>query len=395
MSTGEIRAEEEVHVTTMTGTTDVGDGSSRRPVVAVVFGGASTEHGVSCLTAASAVGAIDPDRFEVIGIGIAADGSWVRHQPEEIARLATVDRRLPEVDPDGPRAVLLHGPDGVVLHTVEGDLLRDPVRLDVALALLHGPFGEDGTLQGMFEMLGLRYVGPGVASSAVSMDKELMKQVFAAHEIPIGPWVSFTGHQWRADPGRITRDVAALAYPVYVKPARGGSSIGISRVGGPEELAAAIEEALRHDAKVVVEEGLVGWREVECAVLGNGIDAPEVSTTGEIVMHNESGFYDFDAKYLPEEQVTLTIPADLPVEVADRVRAAGAAAFTAVGAEGLSRVDCFVSAAGEVVVNEINTMPGFTEFSMYPKLWQATGVGYRDLISRLLDLALARPLGLR
>lgn len=367
----------------------------RRPTVAVVFGGASTEHGVSCLTAAGVVAALDAERYDVVGIGIAPDGAWLRVDAEDVRALTTVDGRLPTVPPGRPQAVLLPAGDQVVLASREGDRLLEEVVVDVAFTLLHGPYGEDGTIQGMFEMLGLRYVGSGVSASAVSMDKERMKQVLTAAGLPVGPWTSFTAAEWAADQGRCLDAVAALGFPVFVKPARGGSSIGITRVDEPAALVAAVQTALAHDPKCVVEKGLVEAREIECGVL-DGPDGPQTSVVAEIVTRTASGFYDFEAKYLPdEEQVDLLVPAEMEEELSTRVREVAVRTFTAVGAEGLGRVDTFLTGDGQVLVNEINTMPGFTEHSMFPMVWAASGLAYPDLVSRLVELALARPLGLR
>ncbi len=367
----------------------------RRPVVAVVFGGASSEHGVSCLTAAGVVRAVDHDRFDVVGIGITRDGRWLRVGPEDITALATVGDQLPEVPQGRPEAVLMHGAGGVELASRVDGRLVDVVGVDVAFALLHGPYGEDGTIQGMFEMLGLRYVGSGVAASAISMDKQHMKQVLVAGGLPVGPYTAFTAAEWHEDPTARLDAVASLGLPVFVKPARGGSSIGISRVVEPDGLADAVALALQHDSKVVVEKGLTQVREIECGVL-DGDEGPEVSVVAEIVTRTTSGFYDFEAKYLPDaSQVSLVVPAELDEAVVARVRESAVRTYRAVGAEGLGRVDAFLTADGQVVVNEINTMPGFTEHSMFPMVWAASGLAYPELISRLLEHALQRPPGLR
>ena len=367
----------------------------RRSTVAVVFGGASTEHGVSCLTAAGVVAALDAERYDVVGIGIGADGVWSRVAAEDVVALATVDGELPTVPTGRPQAVLLPAGEQVVLASRDGDRLLEEVVVDVAFTLLHGPYGEDGTIQGMFEMLGLRYVGSGVSASAVSMDKERMKQVLAAAGLPVGPWTSFSAARWAADRSLCLDAVAALGFPVFVKPARGGSSIGISRVDDPAGLVAAVEVALAHDPKCVVEKGLVEAREIECGVL-DGPGGPETSVVAEIVTRTASGFYDFEAKYLPDdEQVDLLVPAEMDAATAARVQEVAVRTFAAVGAEGLGRVDTFLTSDGQVLVNEINTMPGFTEHSMFPRVWAASGLSYPDLISRLVELALARPLGLR
>lgn len=366
------------------------------PTVAIVFGGDSSEHQISCLTAASVARAIDPARFRVVGIGITRSGRWVHVPVEDIRALEIVDNVLPELSEDRREAILHRGPDGAELVIRDGDRLTDPVRVDVALALLHGPFGEDGTIQGLFEMQGVRYVGSGVAASAIGMDKHFMKLVFSAQGLPVGPYVAIRPREWETDRAAVLDAVASLNFPVYVKPARGGSSMGISRVERPEDAEAAIDAARRFDPKVLVEEGFVDCREIECGVLG-GTDGglAEASVPAEIRMHTTDGFYDFEAKYLPDEQVSLDVPADLLPEIADEVRGLAVKAFNAIDGEGLARVDFFVSRTGHISINEINTMPGFTALSMFPRMWQHSGLDYPMLITRLIDLALQRPLGLR
>ncbi len=369
--------------------------------VALVFGGTSSEHGVSCLTAAGVRGALDPERYEVVGIGITRSGRWVLVDDDTLTGLAVADGRLPELSEQAADAVLLREGTGTGLARREQAgparaALAEMGRIDVAFALLHGPFGEDGTIQGMFEMMGIRYVGAGVLASAVGMDKQVMKLVLAASGLPVGPFVSLPPARWAADRAACLEAVAALGFPVFVKPARGGSSLGISRVDRREDLEAAVEEAQVFDPKVIVEEGFVGARELECGVLAD-LDGgpPTASPVAEIRVQSASGFYDFEAKYLPEEQVTLDVPAQISDELADRVRAVALATFEAIGSEGLARVDVFVTREGQVVVNEINTMPGFTPHSMFPRMWAAGGVAYPALVDRLVQLALHRPLGLR
>lgn len=369
--------------------------TEQRPRVAIVFGGQSTEHEISCLTAAAVAKAIDTERFEVCGIGIAESGTWHRMELAEVAGLRTIDGRLPKLSDDQPRATLARTADGVRLATLSGNELTDPMLIDVALVLLHGPYGEDGTIQGYFEMLGLPYVGSGVAASAIGMDKHLMKLALAAAGIPMGPYEVVETWQWRTDPAACRARIEQnLAFPVFVKPARGGSSVGIVRVTDPDALGAAIDEAHRYDPKLVIEQGFVGAREVECAVLGplEGDGEPRTSLPGEIVVHSADAFYDFQAKYLPGEgQVDLRIPADLDADLIARVQELARVSFRALGAEGLSRVDTFVTTDGGVYVNEVNTMPGFTELSMFPSLWQVSGLAYPDLIADLIGQALARP----
>ncbi|MGJ3509490.1 D-alanine--D-alanine ligase family protein [Enemella sp. A6] len=368
---------------------------TERVRVVLVFGGESAEHGVSCLTAASVMAAIDTDRYEVSGIGITRDGQLIRYTAEQIAGLVTVDRTLPEVSAEYPTAVLMRVGDGCEVATLVDDRLIDRQPVDVAFALIHGPFGEDGTIQGLFEIFGLRYVGSGVTGSAAGMDKVLMKQVLTAHDLPVGPYVAVPPRRWQNEPDKVREEVARLNWPVFVKPARGGSSMGITRVTAPDQLDDAIAHAREFDPKVIVEQGFVGAREIECAVLGD-LDGGPARTTrvGEIVMHTESGFYDFDAKYLPEDQVTLQVPTEVSEDVLGRARELARRAFEAFDGEGLARVDFFLD-GDELFINELNTMPGFTEFSMYPMLWQDAGLSYSELISTLIELARARPLGLR
>ena len=263
--------------------------------------------------------------------------------------------------------------------------------------LLHGPWGEDGTLQGMFESLGLPYVGCGVLASAVGMDKHFMKVAFQAAGLEVGPWETITARDWARDPEAALARAGALAYPLFVKPARAGSSFGITRVTEPAGLRAAVEEARRFDPKVVVEAGIVG-REIECAVLdGHGSAAPRASLPGEIVVAHDEGetqFYDFESKYQDTGTTQLSCPAELPEEEIERLRALAIRAFEAVDGSGLGRCDFFFTPDGRWVVNEINTMPGFTPISMYPAMWERTGLSYDDLISELLDLALERGVGL-
>jgi D-alanine-D-alanine ligase len=267
--------------------------------------------------------------------------------------------------------------------------------VDVVLPLLHGPFGEDGTLQGMLELGDVRYVGSGVLASAACMDKHVMKVMLAGAGIPVGEHIVVLPRDWERHPDAAREDVEELDWPVFVKPARAGSSIGITKVARPEDLDAAIEMARRHDPKVVVETAVSG-REIECAVLESLDGGPPVtSLPGEIEVLSGHEFYDFEAKYLDPASVRLTCPADLPDRLTRRIRDLSARAFEAMGCEGLARVDFFLRPDGGVLVNEINTMPGFTPFSMYPQMWAATGLEYPDLVDRLIRLALARRTGLR
>jgi D-alanine-D-alanine ligase len=367
-----------------------------RTRVAVVFGGTSSEHGVSCLTAAGVLGALDPDRYEVVGIGITRSGRWVLVEPETIAALQVSAGRLPELSEDASDAMFLRMSQGSELAKRDQSALSPLGRVDVAIALLHGPFGEDGTIQGLFEMMGTRYVGAGVLASAVGMDKQFMKLVLSAAGLPVGPFVAITPAEWARDKVACLEAIAALTFPVFVKPARGGSSMGISKVDTPADLGAAIDLAQQHDPKIIVEQGFVGARELECGILADlGGGPPLASELAEIRVQTASGFYDFDAKYLPEEQVALDVPANVDAELAGKVKQLAVRAFEAIGCEGLARVDVFVTHDALVVINEINTMPGFTAHSMFPRMWAATGVPYPELIDHLITLALRRPLGLR
>lgn len=384
----------------------------QRPRVAVVFGGRSGEHAISCVTAAGVLRAIDRSRYDVVPVGITRSGRWVLAE-DDPDRWEIVDGRLPEVVASPPVGALLPSADEVAAPPGSEVLLpraTDDTELaaivdgrhqglghvDVVLPLLHGPFGEDGTIQGMLDLAGIRYVGAGVLASAVGMDKHYMKVVLSGHGIPVAPYVVLRPGAWERDPEVWTETVATLGLPVFVKPARAGSSLGISRVDDLADLPAAIAAAQEHDPKVLVEAGVQG-REVECAVLGaRDGGTPRTSVVGEIVVTApDRAFYDFEAKYLDEDGVVLRCPTDLPADLADQVRVLAARTFEAIGCEGLARVDTFVTDDGEVVVNEINTMPGFTPFSMYPRLWEATGLGYAELIDELLQLALHRSAGLR
>ncbi|WP_369818907.1 D-alanine--D-alanine ligase family protein [Phycicoccus sp. Soil748] len=370
--------------------------AARKPRVAVVFGGRSSEHAVSCATAAGVMRAIDRDAYDVVPIGISRDGHWVLTDGDP-DRLELTSTRTPEVAADGAGVVIPLATTDRTLVTLEPrEVPRSLGEVDVVFPLLHGPFGEDGTIQGLFEMADIRYVGSGVFASAAGMDKHHMKVIFAGAGLPVGPYVVITDAQWQRDKAAAMDAVGALTFPVFVKPARAGSSMGISKVSTPEALEGAIELARTHDLKVVVEQGIVG-REIECAVLqGRGTDEPRVSHVGEIEVTAGGGheFYDFEAKYLDDGAV-LSCPAAVPDHVAAEVQRLARAAFEALGCEGLARVDCFYTDSGEVVVNEINTMPGFTPHSMYPQMWEATGLSYPDLIDELLQLALTRPVGLR
>jgi D-alanine-D-alanine ligase len=371
-------------------------GRTRKPRVAIVFGGRSSEHAISCVTAGSVLEAIDRAAYEVVPIGIAPDGRWVLESGDPDRLQIKGPDQLPSVDGDRASIALLReaGSADLVVH----EPARPPETLgevDVVFPLLHGPWGEDGTIQGMFEMAGVRYVGAGVLASAVGMDKAYAKIVLRAAGLPVMPSVTVTAREWYRDPDGVRHRVADLGFPLFVKPSRAGSSMGISKVHEASELDGAIEEAHRHDPKALVEQAAVGAREVECGVLQALDGTPETSVPAEILVGGDHEFYDFAAKYLPEEHTQLDVPADLPEATAAELRDLAVRAFEAIGCEGLARVDFFVMPDGSLVVNEINTMPGFTPTSMYPRMWAASGVDYPALVDRLIQLALRRSTGLR
>jgi D-alanine-D-alanine ligase len=369
-----------------------------RPRVAIVFGGRSDEHAISCITAGSVLAAIDPDAYDVVPIGIAPDGRWVLESDTDRLRIGS-GGELPAVDPARPGVALAQGRSGAS-ELIVNEAAEVPTQfgeVDVVFPLLHGPWGEDGTIQGLLEMAGVRYVGAGVLASAVGMDKHYMKLVLQSAGLPVLPHVLITPRGWVDDPEACRESVRALGFPVFVKPCRGGSSMGISKVHDASELDAAVEEARQHDPKVLVESYAgADAREIECGVLeALGGGAPEVSAVAEIIVEGTHEFYDFAAKYLPGEAARLQIPAEVGDELSDEIRQIAQQAFLAVGCEGLARVDFFVQHDGRVVINELNTMPGFTPTSMFPRVWAASGLDYPELVDRLIQLALARDTGLR
>ncbi|NQX13697.1 D-alanine--D-alanine ligase [Microbacteriaceae bacterium VKM Ac-2855] len=356
-------------------------------VVAVLFGGRSSEHSISCATAAGVLRAIDRDRYDVIPIGITRAGAFVLEDddPEKFA----LDRAaLPEVVDNGSR---VHWPESTLSRTItvtEADATRSLGDIDLVFPILHGPFGEDGTIQGVFELLDLPYVGSGVLASSLGMDKHFTKTVLRAAGLAVAPWYTVTAAEWRENPDDAVEALGDLGLPVFVKPARAGSSVGVSKVTSREGLDAALEIAFREDTRVLIEAAVIG-REVEIGVLGGrrGHRA-RASVAGEIVVTGRD-FYDFEAKYLDAPGIELVCPASMTPDELERMRALALQAFEAIGGEGLARVDFFLTADG-FVVNEINTMPGFTPISMFPTMWQATGVSYPELIDELIALALER-----
>jgi D-alanine-D-alanine ligase len=358
-----------------------------------VYGGRSSEHAISCVSAGSILRNLDPQRFEVVAVGITPEGSWVLTDANPNA-LEITDGQLPEVSGSSGTALALSADPhrrGQLL-SLGGGAGEVLAAVDVVFPVLHGPYGEDGTIQGLLELAGVPYVGAGVLASAVGMDKEFTKKLLAAEGLPIGDQVVLRRRQSTLTPEQLER----LGLPLFVKPARGGSSIGVSRVSTVEQLPAAIAQARRHDPKVIVEAAVVG-RELECGVLELPDGTVEASTVGEIrvagVRGREDAFYDFATKYL-DDAAELDVPAKIEDDVSDRVRELAIRAFQAIDCQGLARVDFFLTEDGPVI-NEINTMPGFTTISMYPRMWAASGVDYPTLLAAMVDTALARGVGLR
>ena len=361
--------------------------------VAVVFGGRSNEHAISCVSAGSILRNLDPERFDVVAVGITPDGSWVLTDGDPDA-LAIANRQLPGVSSEsGTELALAADPQRagqlVSLSPGGAEVLAS---VDVVFPVLHGPYGEDGTIQGLLELAGVPYVGAGVLASAAGMDKEFTKKLLVAEGLPVGAYEVLRPSQPTLDVGPRGR----LGLPVFVKPARGGSSIGVSRVTGWDELPAAIAHARQHDPKVIVEAAVVG-RELECGVLEFADGTVQASTVGEIrvagVRGREDSFYDFATKYL-DDAAELDVPAKVDDDVSDAVRELAIRAFKAIDCQGLARVDFFLTDDGPMI-NEVNTMPGFTTISMYPRMWAASGVDYPTLLAAMVETALARGTGLR
>jgi D-alanine-D-alanine ligase len=348
--------------------------ASNRQRLAVIFGGRSAEHEVSVTSARGIMRQADPERFEVIPFGITKRGAWLT--PEE------THLRLDRVEAGETRAIGDDEGAGFLAYPEVVAALRE---VDAVFPIVHGTFGEDGTMQGLLEMADLPYVGPGVAASAAGMDKALMRALFAEHEIPQARYLVLRDRELRATDGDLLGRVEGqIGYPCFVKPANGGSSVGVGKARSREDFASVLSEAARFDRKVLVEEALEG-QEVECAVLGNADPLP--SPLGEIRPTTE--FYDYQAKYL-DDSAELIVPAQVDEATAGRVQELAVRAFRALDCAGMSRVDFFVEPSGDVKCIEVNTLPGFTPISMYPRLWQEAGISYRELITRLVDLAIER-----
>jgi D-alanine-D-alanine ligase len=387
----------------------------RKIRVAVVFGGRGPEHAVSCLGAGNMLAAIDRDRYEVVPVGITRDGRWVQ-VPDEPALLAITGGELPSVEAvaepgaqvvpwagGGTAPAPVPGSPGAVVASAPGRIPHLLGEVDLVLPVLHGPYGEDGTIQGLLEMAGVPYVGAGVLASAVSMDKEYMKLIFRAKGLPVGPQVVVRERDWPADDPldaataaerkRVLDEIAELGYPLFVKPARGGSSIGTSRVEDFGQLHEAIARAREYDPKVLVEKAIDG-REIEVSVLEGAAGGPPDTSLPGMLELGGAEFYDFATKYLDSE-ISMLIPPPIPAEHIDQIRSLAAAAFDAVSCEGLARVDFFYTSRGEILLNEINTIPGLSPASYFQKMWEASGLTFPQLIDRLLSTAQNKRRGLR
>jgi D-alanine-D-alanine ligase len=351
--------------------------SQKRLRVGVLFGGRSGEHEVSLASAASVIRALDPEKYDVVPIGITKDGRWLVGTGAQ--------KLLPDVLRNGERVFLPPDPTAATIVPVEQGGGRPSIAVDVIFPVLHGTFGEDGTIQGFLELAGLPYVGPGVLASAVGMDKDVQKRLFEQAGLPVAPYLAIRRSDWEKEPAAVAALIKKkFRFPVFVKPAALGSSVGMSRVKTPKELAAALNLAAEFGMKILVEKNVTG-REIEVAVLGN--DEVKASIPGEIVPHRE--FYDYTAKYL-EQGTRLVIPAPLTNKQVKQFQDLAVRAFHAIDGAGMARCDFFLEKkTGKIFVNELNTIPGFTSISMYPKLWEASGLSYSQLIDRLIELALA------
>jgi D-alanine-D-alanine ligase len=359
---------------------------TRRRRVAVLFGGRSAEHEISCISARAVIDAMDAARTEVIPIGITKEGRW--HLLSGPLPLPSESGRMPEVTDGSGQLVGLAG-EGPSAELVVADGSREAI--DIVFPVLHGPMGEDGAVQGIMELAGIPYVGAGVTASAVGMDKDVQKALFARAGLPVVPYEVVREPEWREDPDGVAARAQILGYPLFSKPSTLGSSIGVMKVRSRQELDGGLQEAFRYARKALLERAVSAPREVECAVLGN--DDPAASVVGEIVPTGHE-FYDYAAKYLDVDGARPQIPADLKPDVAQRIQRMAVSAFRAIDCAGMARVDFFVQGdglvPGTVWMNEINTIPGFTSISMYPKLWEASGLPDPELIERLLDLAVER-----
>lgn len=345
--------------------------------VGIVFGGQSAEHEISILSARNVLAALDLERFEPVLIGIDKSGRWLTQEPQTLLASAR-DPRLVRIEP-GPAAGLpsvFDARDAASAHAI-----------DVMFPVLHGTLGEDGAVQGLLEVAGIPYVGAGILGSAIGMDKDVSKRLLRAAGLPVTEFRVLKREKFDADPERRCGELAVLRFPMFVKPSNAGSSVGVSKVQSPEALEGAIRRAFDFDSKILVEAAVVG-REIELAVLGG--DPPSVSVAGEIVVEHPDGFYSYDAKYIDDRGVRYDLPARLTSDQQAAAQDLALRVFEVLDCEGMARVDLFLDADGRFLVNEINTLPGFTAISMYPKLWACSGIPQRELVTRLIDLALMR-----
>lgn len=349
--------------------------------IAVLFGGRSPEHSISCISANSILGALDRNKYEVTPIGITRKNEWVVFK-DKSPFLDLVKSDLPEVKAEGINEN----------KSLSSGLITPPELLntDVVFPVLHGPNGEDGTIQGLFELLNLKYVGSGVLSSSVCMDKTVTKALLSQGNLPIGDYLTISNHDWLVNKARITNAIKNMSFPLFIKPARSGSSLGISKVKVFSEVESAIEKAREFDKKVIVEASIENSREIECGVLGGYKNLPvRASLPAEIIVKSEHEFYDFEAKYI-DDSVDLVVPANLSNALLTQVQDLSIKVFELLNCAGLARIDFLVTKNNEVLINEVNTMPGFTSISMFPRMWQSSGVNYAELVDYLVEEALNR-----
>jgi D-alanine-D-alanine ligase len=352
--------------------------------IVVLFGGRSAEHEISLMSARSVIDALDPERFDAVPIGVTKQGRWQLMTAGPPALTTGAGSALPRItDSSGSVVVLDQEPGSQALLGRDGSRTE----IDVVFPVMHGPFGEDGSIQGFLEMAGVPYVGSGVLGSALGMDKAVQKMLLVAAGIPVVEHEVVYEREWEEDPEAVEARAEHLGYPLFVKPAALGSSVGISKIHDHGGLRGAAEEAFRYGSKALLEKSVEGGREIECAVLGN--DDPVASVAGEIVPTGHE-FYDYESKYLDAQGSELIIPAEVPEPTLEEIQRLAVAAFRAIDCAGMARVDFFITRDDVLLLNEVNTIPGFTQISMYPKLWEASGVSYPELIDRLIELALER-----
>jgi D-alanine-D-alanine ligase len=353
--------------------------------VGVLFGGRSSEHAISCISANSIINAISREKYEVIPIGLTKDNEWVIFADQK-PFLTLQKSDLPEVINQG---IQQHKP-----LSVSKFLPADLMSLDVIFPVLHGPYGEDGTIQGLIDLHAIAFVGAGVLSSSISMDKTTTKAILKAGDFSVGEFVNILDSQWVNKKQEVLAKVKELGLPVFVKPARAGSSVGIKKINVESEIEAAIESARKFDKRVIVEKSIENAREIECGVIsGEDRKAARASLPAEIIVKKDHEFYDFEAKYL-DDSVDLVVPAKLDKEVVKEIQLMATRVFDLLNCEGLARVDFFVTKDNKVIINEINTMPGFTSISMFPRMWEASGIRYSELVDYLIEEAINRSIGL-